>query len=145
MYFDTNQFPELPFCGPHPKLHGARGLSKHYHVRFDPELGHGICEILRTPYDCAVCTSMLDQPWIYGTTSKKEAHHQPVTYCAYWPVLGSYNNCNIIHLSPKPTPFEAFEEIHKVVLDRKSDNTASLVQSGKYGTINTAETTSRRG
>ena len=22
MYCDTNQFPALPFCGPHPKPHG---------------------------------------------------------------------------------------------------------------------------
>ena len=33
MYCDTNQFPELTFCGPHPKPHGARGLSEHYHLR----------------------------------------------------------------------------------------------------------------
>ena len=29
MYCYTNQFPELPFCGSHPKPHGARGLGKH--------------------------------------------------------------------------------------------------------------------
>ena len=36
---DTNQFPLLPFFGPHPKPHEARGLSKYYHLRFDPKLG----------------------------------------------------------------------------------------------------------
>ena len=45
IYCDINQFPTLPFCGPHPKPHGARGSIKHYHLRFDPKLGHGICEI----------------------------------------------------------------------------------------------------
>ena len=45
IYCDTNQFPALPLCGPHPKPRGARGLSKHYHLRFDPKLGHGIYEI----------------------------------------------------------------------------------------------------
>ena len=35
MYCNTNQFPELPFCGPHSKPHGARGLSKHYCLCFD--------------------------------------------------------------------------------------------------------------
>ena len=35
MYCDTNQFLALPYCVPHPKPHGARGLSKHYHLRFD--------------------------------------------------------------------------------------------------------------
>ena len=67
MYCDTNQFPELPFFGPHPKPCGARGLGKHYHLCFDPNLGHGICEICRTPCDCVACTSMLDQPRITGT------------------------------------------------------------------------------
>ena len=28
IYCNTNQFPELPFCGPHSKTHGTRGLSK---------------------------------------------------------------------------------------------------------------------
>ena len=36
IYCDTNQFPALTFFGSHPKPHGARGLSKNYHLRFDP-------------------------------------------------------------------------------------------------------------
>ena len=66
MYCDTNQFPTLPFCVSHPKLHGARGLGKHYHLRFDPNIGHGICANLSIPCACVACTSMLDQPWISG-------------------------------------------------------------------------------
>ena len=34
-YCDINQFPALPFCGSHPKPRGSRGLSNHYHLRFD--------------------------------------------------------------------------------------------------------------
>ena len=45
MYCNTNQFPTLPFCGPHSKPHGARGLGKQYHLRFDPKLGIGKCAI----------------------------------------------------------------------------------------------------
>ena len=78
---------------------------------------------------------MLDKSWIYGTLSKKQACYQPVTNCTYWPVLGSFNNWSIIQLSQKPITFEALEEIHQVVLDRISDNMASLVQSGKHGAI----------
>ena len=37
MYCYTNQFPELPFCAPHTNPRGARGLSKHYHLLFDPK------------------------------------------------------------------------------------------------------------
>ena len=39
---DTNQFPTLTFCDSHSKPHGARGLSKNYHLFFYPKLGHGI-------------------------------------------------------------------------------------------------------
>ena len=41
IYFNINQFSALPFCGPHSKPHGARGMSKHYHLGFDTKLGMG--------------------------------------------------------------------------------------------------------
>ena len=71
MYCNKNQFPALPFCGPHPKPCGARGFSKHYPLSFDPKIGHGICAILRIQFAYVACTSMLDQPWIYGKPFKK--------------------------------------------------------------------------
>ena len=106
MYFDTNQFPTLPFFGSHPKPHGERGLGKHYRLSFDPNLGHGICEIFRIPCACVACTSMMYQPWISGIWSTKQARYQPVVNFTYWPVLGIYNNWNIIHLTPKSIPRE---------------------------------------
>ena len=96
MYCDTNQSPELPFCGPHPNPHGAKGLSKNYHLSSDTKQGHGICAILRIPFTCVGCISMLEKLWIYGITSKKQACYQPITNFTYWPVLGLYKNWNII-------------------------------------------------
>ena len=66
MYCNTSQLPELSFCGPHSKPHGAKGLSKHYHLRFDPKPGTDICAIRRIPCACVACTSMIYKPWIYG-------------------------------------------------------------------------------
>ena len=40
-------------------------------------------------------------------------------------------------MSPKSTPFEAFEEINQVVLGRISNNMAALVQSGEIGVFST--------
>ena len=98
-------------------------------------------EILRIPCACVEFTSMLDKPWIYGIKSTKQARYQPVIIFNYWSVLGSYKNCNIIHVTPKSIPYEAFDEIHQVVLDGISENMASLVQSGMYGAINTDDNT----
>ena len=53
MYCNTNKFPELPFCGPHFKPRGAIGLSKHYHLRFDPKIVNSVCAIRRTM--CMYC------------------------------------------------------------------------------------------
>ena len=41
----------------------------------------------------------------------------------------------------KSTSSETFDEIYQVVLGKISDNMASLVESGKYGAINTTDTT----
>ena len=43
-------------------------------------------------------------------------------------------------MSHKSTPYEAFDEIHQVVIDGISDNMALLVESGKYVAINTTDT-----
>ena len=43
-------------------------------------------------------------------------------------------------MSSKSTSSETFDEIHQVVLDGISDNMASLFESGKYGAINTTDT-----
>ena len=59
MYSDTNQFQALPFCGSHPKPHGARVLSKHYNLRFYPKQGRGICAIFRIPCASVGFTSIL--------------------------------------------------------------------------------------
>ena len=141
IYCNTNQFPELSFSGPHSKNHGARGLSKNYHLIFDPKLGMCICAIHRIPCACVACKLMLDKTWISGIPPDKQERYKTFTKCTYWPVLESFNNWNIIKLSQKSTSLDTFDEIHQVVFDGISDNMALLVESGKYGAINTTDTT----
>ena len=43
-------------------------------------------------------------------------------------------------MSQKSNPSGAFDEIHQVVIYGIGDNMASLVESGKYGSINTTDT-----
>ena len=67
----------------------------------------------------------LVKPGMYGAintddTTTKQAHYQPVINFTYWPVMGPYDNWNIIHITPKSIPSEAFDEIHQVVFDRIS-------------------------
>ena len=81
-----------------------------------------------------------DKPWISGIPSDEQERYKPVTKCTYWTVLGSFNNWNIMQLSHKSTPYDALYKIHQVFLDGISDNMALLVESGKYGAINTTDT-----
>ena len=95
-----------------PNLMAQGGLSKHYHLCLDQKLGMVICAIFRIPCACVACTSMLDKPWIYGISSDKQERYKTVTKCNYWPVLASFNNCNIILLSLKSTSYDTLDEIH---------------------------------
>ena len=45
-------------------------------------------------------------------------------------MLGSFNNCDIIHFSHKATSSKDIDKIHQVVLDQISENMAALVQNG---------------
>ena len=84
---------------------------------------------------------MLDKPWIPSLPPQQQLVYQPVHDFTYLPVLVCFNNWNIIILSHKSTTSDAFEEIHQVILDGISENMAFLVQSGKYGAINTTYST----
>ena len=99
MFCNKNLLPELLFCGPHSKPHGAMGKCKHYNLNFYPKLGNDVYAISRTPCACVACTSMIDKPWIYGIPPEKQERYKPVTKCTYWPILGSLNNWNIVELS----------------------------------------------
>ena len=70
---------------------------------------------------------MLDKPCISGIPSYKKERYKPVNNCTYWPVLGYFNNWNIIQLPHNSNPFDAFDEIHYVVHYGISDNMDSLV------------------
>ena len=108
MFFNKTQFPSLPFCCPHTKPHGVRGLSKHYHMRFDPKLVHDICAIRCISCACAECASMLYKPWIPVLAPKPKPRYQSVTNFSDWPALFFFNNCNIVTLSHKSTTSEDF-------------------------------------
>ena len=133
-------FCQFQFCGPHTKPHGVIGLSNHCHKRFDPKLEPGIWEIRCIPYVCPGFISMLETPWIHGLKPQQQPLYQPVIYCTYWPVLGSFKNWNIITFSHTATTSEYFEEIHQVVLGGNSKNIARLFQHSKCSTTNTTGT-----
>ena len=55
-------------------------------------------------------------------------------------MLGSFKNWNVIISTNKETSIEDSDVVHKVVLYGISENMASLIQLGKHGAINAADT-----
>ena len=84
---------------------------------------------------------MLDKKWSYKFDPNKHPCYQPVFDCRHWPVLGSFNNRNIVQFTNKTTSSEELYAVHKVVLGGISDNMASLVKLVEYGDINTVDPT----
>ena len=108
------------------------------HIQFDPKVGHEICKIRHIT--CDKCTSIPNKTWVHCLTPQQKLRCQPVIDWTYWPLLGSFNNWNIITLSHKATTSDVFEEINQVLLDVVIYMMASLVQSSKYIAINKTDT-----
>ena len=69
---------------------------------------------------------MLYKPWVTGLLQNQQLHYQYVNDCTYWPVIGSFNNYNIITLSHKSTTSESIEEIHQVEIEGINNNNTLL-------------------
>ena len=74
---------------------------------------------------------MLDLPQTPCVTPHQKPRYQPVTYFTYWPVLGYFNNCNIIHFAHTATSSDKIDKINQVFLDRISDNMDVLVKTSE--------------
>ena len=83
----------------------------------------------------------MDKTCTYGVYPTKQPRCQPIEDWTYWPVLGSINNCNTIHLTNKTKSSQYFGVVHKVVVDGISENMASLLQLLKYSAIDAADPT----
>ena len=84
---------------------------------------------------------MLYNTWAPGVAPPNQPFYQTVRNFTYCPILGVFNNWNIIIFSNINTTSEDFEEIHQVILDGISDTMASLVQSGKHDATKTTYST----
>ena len=93
--------------------------------------------LLIIPCDCTSCTSIIDQPSITDIPAHQQPCQNAVKEFTYWDVLGSFNNCNILKLSQKPTSSKEIDKIHQVVLAGISENMAALLQTYEYSFIHT--------
>ena len=107
---------------------------------FDPKLGHRTYSANFIPCDCISCTHSLDQHRVIGLPEHQQLQYQPIKYCTYWPVLGSFNNWNNLKLSYKETSGEEIDKIYQVVLARISNNMDALLPTSQYGAIHTTDT-----
>ena len=87
MCFTTKQFSILSFFVPKNKLHGSRGLGKHYHMFFFPKLGHGTCSRSNITYACNQFTSTLEKSWTSIVPQHQQPRYQPVKKLTWWPML----------------------------------------------------------
>ena len=120
----------IDIFGQYVKPNRVAGFSKHYHLRFDPKLGHVKCKIIRIPCSCVACTNTLNKPWVPGLDHAQQPRYQPIVGCTYHPESDSFNNWNIIHFTNKTTCSEEFDEVHKVFLDGISTNMVLLLHTG---------------
>ena len=133
-------FHPLSFCGLHKKTIVERVLGNNYNMHFDTKLGHVTCEIRCILCACTQCIPMLDETCYTGVKTQQQPLYKPVKYWTQWPVLGYLNNWNIFQFSHKRHLVNRLKN-NQVELGGISDSMDVLVQKGKYGAINTTDTT----
>ena len=74
-------------------------IKQAYHMHFYTKLGHGTCEIICITCECIQCTYDIDKPCNPGVPLHQQPRYKPVKYFIYWPVLGYFNNSNIINFA----------------------------------------------
>ena len=84
---------------------------------------------------------MLYQLWTTGTPEQQQPLYQPVKEFTYCPVVGYFNNWNIVQLSHKSTSSGEIDITNQVVLNGTRYNMAALVKNGKYFAIHRIDTT----
>ena len=72
---------------------------------------HGTCEICPIPCECTQCNTTIDKPWTPVVPPNQQPRSQPIKYFTYWPVLGYFNNYNIIQFSHK----KFSEDVEKII------------------------------
>ena len=65
---------------------------------------------------CTQCTYTLYKTWTHGVTPNHHPRHQPVKDFTYLPMLGSFNNLNIVQFSYKATYSEKVGKIIRLYL-----------------------------
>ena len=74
------------------------GLIFHYSIRADPFLGVGYVAVRQITCSCSVCLSKLYFSWNRSQYKYNQDQYRGENQnCVYWPIIGSYNNWQIIH------------------------------------------------
>ena len=75
-------------------------MKQFYHIRWDPDLDEGFCDIQRIPFACTGCVEQLSKPWLpnLGKTQQPRYVIKPET-CKYSSILRGYNKCYISKLT----------------------------------------------
>ena len=90
-------------------------------MSLEPKLGQGICAIWGIMCVFVDFTSMLDKTWSPVVSHNYQPWYKPFLDSTYWPMLGYFNNWNIIEFNNKGTSSEDFDYVNKIFLDGISD------------------------
>ena len=77
-------------------------MKHFYHIRCDPYLGEGFCDMRQIPCACTGCVEKLSKPWLPNLEKTQQPRFviQTVT-CKYSSILRDYNKWYIAKLNLK--------------------------------------------
>ena len=123
--------------GKHPHMQ-ARKILRYYNYLSDPKLGMGIVAIIKTPFCCHACKTVLSPYW---DSKIKEAVNQPrygrVYNCKYSQILGCHNNCILMNCLDDGTDEYYYKNINRTILDGNVMKMSLIFMELNYDEIDT--------
>ena len=118
-----------------PTKYGIRAM---YNIRADYELGENTIALRRVPCYCTHCTDTMLAKWDHNISDpKKQDRYKPTKNCVLWPVLGEFNDWQIMSLGAlELNDEEEEEEMRMDVIVSIAEQMASQVTIGGVGIMN---------
>ena len=76
----------------------------HYHYRFDPKLGKGVCVIFQIPWACTAYVAQIHKYWLPTIAQSSQPRYARVDNFYYNKILEHYNDCIIMEFLEKIHP-----------------------------------------
>jgi hypothetical protein len=140
MIYTMMDVPPLPDCKVVLPKGQFNGISAHYNIRMDPDLGMGWAGVRWVTCVCGPCKDQLQRPWVLRGNITAQPGYAVNKDCKLWPSYKGAKSWKIVALMPKTELDKkvACESLH-CVLNMLEVCMSLMMCEGHVGAVSTTD------